>query len=591
MYITLHYLKPESECKLENNSSYTIGRGSRCDFQIHAQNVSKEHAKLTLDNGVVTIQDLNSHNGTFIHQSKILEHTLQHGDVIYLGSKKAFTFLTDKAQTIEHNPQKNTTQTMPTVGQQTYKSPFSKGLPLFILLALVPIGTFIYLKSITKEEAQSSNSTPFLYSSDFIHGIESLRKRDFKTAHHHFNHLSQNFNSPMLRGMEKYTQKHLTTKNILNPLLLKQSIQNLHHILEFPDTPIELTDILQKELNWLNNEKDYSNKVTQLLEQLKKKEFIPAIAIFKTIPKESSTYSQFTNDFQPIIHQWIEGLKKVAHLSIQNKQFKDALTIYEHIIYLEQNEKGSAYHKILLNLQFRIKHDQQYYHALKLYREGNYQEAHQQLNTIPKHTNFYNKDVDELRKKISEKFINTSFYKAYQQGDVHKLLPLLSSDISSHQEVFSKIQEMTSHFQKAEDALQNTPIEDAIRHWKKICDIEPNSDNHFHKKAASYLDKWDHNNAKGNYYLKKGQASFQEKSYHQARKFFQQAKPYFPDQANDLLNQMQKSGEELYKSITKNLEQDSKIIIQHLENAQALLPANHSLIPSIHILHLRMNKY
>lgn len=63
----------------------TIGRGS-CDVRLHDAEVSREHCVIEVFDGVPTLKDLHSANGTLLNGHLIREHVLKDGDVIKLGS-------------------------------------------------------------------------------------------------------------------------------------------------------------------------------------------------------------------------------------------------------------------------------------------------------------------------------------------------------------------------------------------------------------------------------------------------------------------------------------------------------------------------
>jgi EmrB/QacA subfamily drug resistance transporter len=66
--------------------SATIGREPECDLQVLDSEVSRRHAKVTIRDGVATIDDLHSANGTYVNGERILEtYTLAPGDRIEIG--------------------------------------------------------------------------------------------------------------------------------------------------------------------------------------------------------------------------------------------------------------------------------------------------------------------------------------------------------------------------------------------------------------------------------------------------------------------------------------------------------------------------
>ena len=66
----------------------TLGRSEKCTFIVPSDTVSREHARIRLDGDALTIEDLNSSNGTFVNGREIKKTTLASGDVIGLGSEQ-----------------------------------------------------------------------------------------------------------------------------------------------------------------------------------------------------------------------------------------------------------------------------------------------------------------------------------------------------------------------------------------------------------------------------------------------------------------------------------------------------------------------
>jgi hypothetical protein len=67
---------------------HTAGRDDECGFVIDASTVSRHHARITVVAGTVTIEDLESTNGTHVNGSRISGPTrLRLGDEISLGSE------------------------------------------------------------------------------------------------------------------------------------------------------------------------------------------------------------------------------------------------------------------------------------------------------------------------------------------------------------------------------------------------------------------------------------------------------------------------------------------------------------------------
>ncbi len=63
-----------------------MGRGEECDIRIWDDTVSDSHARLRVEYGRVTLEDLSSTNGTRVNLKRVRKAVLGDGDKIFLGS-------------------------------------------------------------------------------------------------------------------------------------------------------------------------------------------------------------------------------------------------------------------------------------------------------------------------------------------------------------------------------------------------------------------------------------------------------------------------------------------------------------------------
>jgi diguanylate cyclase (GGDEF)-like protein len=78
-----------------NESSIVIGRDADCEIPVDDAAVSRHHARITRSSdGIFTIEDLDSRNGTFVQARPIKRATLVEGDRVHLGPHVAFRFAT-----------------------------------------------------------------------------------------------------------------------------------------------------------------------------------------------------------------------------------------------------------------------------------------------------------------------------------------------------------------------------------------------------------------------------------------------------------------------------------------------------------------
>ena len=66
--------------------SQIIGRNDDCDHLFGDRSVSRQHAKITVSNGDVVVEDLGSRNGTLIDGQAITNGTLVPGQTVSIGS-------------------------------------------------------------------------------------------------------------------------------------------------------------------------------------------------------------------------------------------------------------------------------------------------------------------------------------------------------------------------------------------------------------------------------------------------------------------------------------------------------------------------
>jgi DNA-binding winged helix-turn-helix (wHTH) protein len=92
------------------------GRGSECSVVVDAKTVSRRHARITVQLGSATVEDLGSTNGTYVNKVAVISPTrLNDGDEISFGSVLL------KLQT--RNPSALTERDMPQTGEQRGSSP------------------------------------------------------------------------------------------------------------------------------------------------------------------------------------------------------------------------------------------------------------------------------------------------------------------------------------------------------------------------------------------------------------------------------------------------------------------------------------
>ena len=83
--LVMHDGEQVGEYKL-NKRRVTIGRKHDCDIRLDCKNSSRHHAQIFTVLKDDYVLDLDSMNGTYVNRKRIKKYSLEHGDVITIGS-------------------------------------------------------------------------------------------------------------------------------------------------------------------------------------------------------------------------------------------------------------------------------------------------------------------------------------------------------------------------------------------------------------------------------------------------------------------------------------------------------------------------
>ena len=73
---------------IDIKTSLSIGRNPGNDLQLEDLQISRQHAVIEQGENSTKVRDLNSGNGSFIGDRRIIEYKLSHGDIIRLGNQE-----------------------------------------------------------------------------------------------------------------------------------------------------------------------------------------------------------------------------------------------------------------------------------------------------------------------------------------------------------------------------------------------------------------------------------------------------------------------------------------------------------------------
>jgi DNA-binding NtrC family response regulator len=97
----LEVLGPDRKFYTINKSIFSIGKSKSNDIVINDEFVSASHCKIETRGGVFTLKDLESTNGTFLNDKKVLETVLQPNSTIRVGNVEIRFISTEEKTTIK----------------------------------------------------------------------------------------------------------------------------------------------------------------------------------------------------------------------------------------------------------------------------------------------------------------------------------------------------------------------------------------------------------------------------------------------------------------------------------------------------------
>jgi len=100
--VILKSLNEKIQIKIEEGQNLLLGRLAKCDLVIEDTSISSQHARLSLSNNLLRVEDLESTNGTRLNYSVVSAPIhLQDGDTIEFGN---VTFVVDGPSLEAPNP-------------------------------------------------------------------------------------------------------------------------------------------------------------------------------------------------------------------------------------------------------------------------------------------------------------------------------------------------------------------------------------------------------------------------------------------------------------------------------------------------------
>ncbi|HTV96490.1 MAG TPA: FHA domain-containing protein [Steroidobacteraceae bacterium] len=102
---TILFLEWKDQTLNLDDGENIVGRGEECSLAIDATTVSRRHARIVVQQEHVTIEDLNSTNGTFVNDSPVVSaRILKDGDQVSFGTAALRFRACDRSALTERKP-------------------------------------------------------------------------------------------------------------------------------------------------------------------------------------------------------------------------------------------------------------------------------------------------------------------------------------------------------------------------------------------------------------------------------------------------------------------------------------------------------
>jgi pSer/pThr/pTyr-binding forkhead associated (FHA) protein len=203
-----------------NKAVLTIGRLKENDIIINNSFVSRHHARILLHDGIVTIKDLDSGNGTFVNEKKIDQTILKSGDKIKIG-EESFSFLEHGEVLSVEKVKKTIPISLPKLTQVPY--PALLVVSLFVILF---IGTILIVgeKDKTAVEQQDSGRKDLeLYTqgqADMVSIIKEIQKSSGSVEQPAPSQHDTKSSGPLQKAETLNNSQQLNVQSISNALTL-----------------------------------------------------------------------------------------------------------------------------------------------------------------------------------------------------------------------------------------------------------------------------------------------------------------------------------------------------------------------------------
>jgi len=541
---------------------FVVGRSAGCDITIVAPTLSRRHLEVTVeDDNHIAIRDLGTRNGTFVGDEQVTEAEIQPGQIIRLG-KMPVVFLADQPGAAaamrpideelegarEHEGADEPTpvdqsfapgSALPaTVGEGGKLVPTEPGAAQGRKrLKLVLMGAGVFLLVVTVALLALSRGRPpvrltraqyagalrkavALYrNGNADAGLQLLKKVrnmpsdvDTKTAQILIEAITAD------RGLASAD----TFKDVWT-----EAEKRWKELSEDSATPPYVRKLGEERTAWIGRESQNMYAYSDFLEHFEKKNWQTALRKAEAIAPDSLFRRAADDKVLQVRDNLADDLKREADQAFDGRQWQRAFSRYEtYVKFLDETtpEIRSRMQECVLSQR----ESQAVTRAETFVNQQRYAEAATAIRAV-RPSGPYAQELKSLQQRIGLGTAQMQARTAYDSGRADDALEILGKVGETTGNLYNRIRAVKKTWGDAEAAMKKAEFAKAQAAGRSILAMEPNEQNYFRREAQKLLASWqDQAATMAMRLVTRGQDSWREKKFSQARRFFEEARRVDP---------------------------------------------------------------
>ncbi len=576
---------------LDEGCLLTIGRDEQCDISVQTLGISRRHCLVSIEDGVIQVQDLESKNGTFLNGERITTGQAKEGDLLNLAKVHHFSFRLAQpdimqspvALALTDNGNTKTAMTLALPEQRGPKKITPKVWALIILIIIFNI--FAVIAVINRFSGSDPKNDPSTLAQSQTHndvnryrdllvaGMEAFNNNRFDTALSTWTEAKsmQPNRQDAAILLDLLSTQNQTTGNYKKFNLRRAESLTLE-LLELHPPIREVQAFAKAHTAWIRKLERELEIALGLEKTFNSKQWLKVLDYQQKLPEDGILHIAYTTMFQEAEQALRSKLQETADDLLAQEQWQQAIDAYGKLnTRLSIEEQQTTQSKIEL-CEKRI-------NELKLLdRIEQDFKNHQNTSVVEKAAEMptdspYFEKAQDLKGQAILRRQSAAVEELYAKGKGQEALDYIkSNNIEGLNELSRRIQAVMEAASEADAALARREIDTAVDAWQRITELENFAGNPYRAKAQRELAEWGDDNRKAIAYKKWGDEYMEAKDYRQARLWYEKTSLFSPEYVEKELKQMDLDANRLYNLA---LNAPKRPAAKMLEEALNLFSPNH----------------